>query len=93
MYGVERFPENEARESTVWSSGIFQAETPFVLHWKNTSSTCVWSTQPARSTFPSDAIWASAPRIGPDVSTGEQMRIRRRARPQAFAIRWASASP
>ena len=36
---------------------------------------------------------ASVPRIGPELSTGEAIRIRRLARPSRFAIRCASALP
>ena len=38
-------------------------------------------------------ISARVPRIGPDVSTGEAIRIRRLARPRCLAIRCASGSP
>ena len=51
------------------------------------------STTPATSTFPSEQTSASVPRIGPELSTGEAIRIRRFAWPIRFAIRWASASP
>ena len=51
------------------------------------------STTPARSTVASVATWASVPRIGPELITGEAMRIRRCAVPIAFAIRCASLLP
>ena len=38
-------------------------------------------------------ISTSVPRIGPELSTGEAIRIRRRAWPSSFAIRCESASP
>ena len=79
--------------SAVRSSGSFQAEFPFSCHWRSTSCTCVRSTTPARSTLPSVATWASVPRIGPELITGEAIRTRRVAVPIAFAIRWASFSP
>jgi hypothetical protein len=53
----------------------------------------VSSTTPATSTFPSEQISARVPRIGPELSTGDAIRIRRRACPSRLAIRCASASP
>ena len=43
--------------------------------------------------MPSPATWASVPRIGPELITGEATRTRRVAVPIAFAMRCASFSP
>ena len=70
------FPEKDARSSRNFSDGIFQVTLPFARHWPRTSSICVESTTPARSTFPSAATSASVPRIGADVITGDATRTR-----------------
>ena len=77
----------------MFRSGIFQALTPFVAHWWKTSSTCVSSITPATSQRCSFTTSTSVPRIGPEVSTGEAIRMRCVARPRNFATRWESASP
>ena len=73
-------------------SGSFQR--PLLdRHWLATSAICVPSTQPATSTFRAATAAASAPSTGGAVSTGEQMRTRRRARAIACPIRWDRSSP
>ena len=93
VHGVVGFPENGACARIWSSSGIFQALTPFVAHWWKTSSICVSSITPATSQRCSFTISTSVPRIGPELSTGDAIRMRRRARPRNFATRWESASP
>ena len=93
VHRVDGLPENGAAVSTVFSSGIFQALTPFVAHWWKTSSTCVSSMTPATSQRCSFTTSTSVARIGPEVSTGDAILIRLRARPRNFATRWESASP
>src|SRR5207245_10192204 len=60
----------------VWKTAIFQVAPPCAAHWCWTSSIWVASYTPAMSTFACCTTSASVPRIGPDVMTGEQMRIR-----------------
>ena len=67
--------------------------TPLGPHCVCTSSIWVWSSAPATSIFPSAITCARVASTGAAVSTGEQIRIRRFARPIAFAIRCESASP
>ncbi len=91
-YGVDSFPVNGP--AITWRrSGSFQATFWFSPHWWTTSRTSVASTQPARSTERSATTWASVPRTGPVVITGEQMRTRRRERRIIFAIRAERSSP
>ena len=75
---VEGFPENGAEVRIVFRSGIFQALTPFVAHWWKTSSTCVSSITPAMSQRFSFTTSTSVARIGPEVRTGEAIRMRLR---------------
>ncbi len=51
--------------SDVRRSGSFHYALPLSSHCCSTSSTCVGSTTPARSTFPSETTCASVPRTGP----------------------------
>src|ERR1700682_1204842 len=76
-YGVERLAPNLMAPTTVWKAAIFQAALAWVAHWLCTSSLCVASYYPAIST-PVGCSTSSArvPRIGPDVITGELMRMR-----------------
>ena len=75
LHGVEGFPENGSRESTVASSGIFQAPLS-ECHCSKTRSVWGSSTTPAASTPPPLPISASAPSIGAEVITGEAIRTR-----------------
>ena len=90
-YGVERLPENGASRSTFSSDGVFHEPPEFPAHWPSTSWICVTSTTPATSARRSPTTSASVARIGPDVSTGDAMRIRF-ARPSASEIRCTSFS-
>ena len=74
-------PLKVARVSDVRRSGSFHSAFPFARHWLSTSPTCVRSTTPAMSTFPSEAACASVPRMGPEEITGEAIRTRRFAAP------------
>ena len=92
-HGVDGLPANAARSTIVSRSGIFHALIAFRLHWRKTSSTCVSSTTPTTRQRPSLTTSTSVPRIGPAVSTGDAILIRRCARPMCFATRCDSASP
>ena len=90
---VVGLPENGAAVSTVFSSGIFQALTPFVAHWWKTSSTCVSSITPAtsqRCSFTTSTSVAED-RAGGEDGGGDPDPLP--ARPRNFATRWESASP
>ena len=62
-------------------------------HWRSTSCICVRSTTPVTGTTPRPTTSASAPRIGPEVSTGEQIRMRSRAHAMRLPISAASSGP
>ena len=63
-------PRRAPASSAVRRSGSFQEAFPFSCHWRSTSWTWVRSTTPARSTLPSEATWASVPRIGAGADHG-----------------------
>ena len=90
---MDGLPFQSAFASTDARIGIFHAEWPLVRHWWTTSSICVRSTTPRRSTRRSAATSASVASTGPAVITGEAIRTRSRARPIALAIRCESSSP
>src|SRR5882762_7767599 len=76
-YGIERLAPNLTAPTMVRKAPIFHAAPGTVLHWRCTSSICVASYTPLISTpIGFSQASASVPRIGPDVITGEQMRMR-----------------
>ncbi len=77
--------------TTVWKAAIFHAAPACVAHWWCTSSICVASYTPAMSTPEGcSTSSASVPRIGPEVITGEQMRMRFCAEESDLDIAWTS---
>src|SRR5438270_11463295 len=75
-YGVDRLEPKCAFEITVWKAPIFHDAVAWPAHWRCTSSIWVASYTPERSTVPFWQTSARLPRIGPDVITGEQTRVR-----------------
>src|SRR2546427_2872681 len=87
---MDRLPPNRAAPITVWKAAIFHAAPGCVPHWRWTSSICVASYTPPMSTFAASTASASVPRIGPEVMTGEQTRMRFCAEAIDRDIAWTS---
>src|SRR5260370_19660402 len=91
-YGVERFAPNLTAATIDLNAVIFQDAVACDPHWRCTSSIWVASYTPAMSMPGRSTTSASVPRMGPDVITGEQMRIRFCAVEMDLAIACTSLS-
>src|SRR5579859_5182715 len=78
-YGVERFEPKRAEPAMVLKAAIFHDVVDCSDHWRCTSSIWVASYTPEMSALRCSMASASVPRIGPEVITGEQTRMRLRA--------------
>ncbi|TMC70269.1 MAG: hypothetical protein E6J18_10470 [Chloroflexi bacterium] len=77
----------------VWNAAIFHDTVACVPHWLCTSSICVASYTPLMSAWLCAHASASAPRMGPDVITGEQTRSLDLASEIDLAISCTSLGP